>query len=96
MGVIYENYETGKKFNGEIPIDERYIGTLQNQFFDVPQNQDYLLNPIMSESMEEIERKIANAPAELQEALRQMAPNRVNYYNNGIPAFEDSSRGVAR
>lgn len=96
MGVIYENYETGQKFSGEIPIDERYIETLQNQLFDMPQNQDYLLKPIMPESMEEIERKIANAPTELQEALRQMAPNRVNYYNNEIPMFEDPSRGVAR
>ncbi len=96
MGVIYENYETGKKFNGEIPIDERYIGTLQNQLFDMPQNQEYLLNPIMPESIEEIERKIANAPVELQEALRQMAPNRVNYYNNEIPTFEDPGRGVTR
>lgn len=96
MGVIYENYETGQKFSGEIPIDERYIETLQNQLFDMPQNQDYLLKPIMPESMEEIERKIANAPTELQEALRQMAPNRVNYYNNEIPVFEDPSRGVAR
>ena len=92
MYITSEDYKTGQKFNGEVSLNEHNVGILEPS--EEVNNMSF--KPIMPESMEEIERKIANAPAELQEALRQMAPSRVNYYNNEIPTFEDPGRGVAR
>ena len=92
MYITSEDYKTGQKFNGEVSLNEHNIGILEPS--EEVNNMNF--KPIVPESMEEIERKIANAPIELQEALRQMAPNRVNYYNNETPMFEDPSRGVTR
>ena len=50
----------------------------------------------MPEPMEKIEEKIQRVPVEFQEALRKMAPARVNYSNDKIPEFSFETRGMTR
>lgn len=102
VNVLYENYRSGRYFEGEIPIDDRDIHSFGYTFTNLPSiiqarytNSEYN-TPIMPESMEEIEKKIQRVPVEFQEALRKMAPARVNYSNDKIPEFSFETRGMTR
>lgn len=102
VDVLYEDYHSGRYFKGELPIDDRDIHSFGYTFTNLPSiiqarytNSEYN-TPIMPESMEEIEKKIQRVPVEFQEALRKMAPARVNYSNDKIPEFSFETRGMAR
>jgi len=102
VNVLYEDYHAGRYFDGELPIDDRDIHSFGYTFTNIPSiiqarytNSEYN-TPIMPEPMEKIEEKIQRVPVEFQEALRKMAPARVNYSNDKIPEISFETRGMAR
>lgn len=98
VNALYEYYHAGNemRFEGEASMDDRHIHSLSHDNFETLVKSEEFRKPIMPESMEEIEKKIQRVPVEFQEALRKMAPARVNYSNDKIPEFSFETRGMAR